>query len=153
MPAAYAPRSGASAGVDLARLALGHAPHAERAHQAVGGQGVRPGELRQAAGGRAAEELELPQPVLAVAEPEREAQVVRRPGRDVRDAEAVAQDLERRVHAAQHQPARGLRQRAPEELEPGRAPASAASAPVPVKARVSGLPITADSRQVRDAAR
>ena len=57
-------RERGAAGVDLARLALGHAAHAERAHQPVGRQGVRAGELGQAAGGRAAEELELPQPVL-----------------------------------------------------------------------------------------
>ena len=110
MPAAYAPASGASAASIVARLALGHAAHAERAHQAVGRQRLRARELGQPPGGRAAEELELPQPVLAVAEAEREAQVVRRARGDVGHAEAVAQDLHRRVDPAQHQAAGGLGQ-------------------------------------------
>jgi hypothetical protein len=94
--------------VHRARLALRHAPQPERPHQAVGWEGFGTGELRQAAGCCAAEELELPQPVLPVAEPQREADIVRRARGDVGDTEPVAQDLQGRIHAAQLQAARGL---------------------------------------------
>ena len=103
---------------DLALLALGDAAHPDRSHQHVGLQGVRARELGQAPGGRAAEELELPQPVLAVAEPQREARVGSAARAHVRNAEAVAEDLDGRVEAAKPQTAGRLRQRALEELVP-----------------------------------
>jgi hypothetical protein len=86
-------------GLQLTGLALGRPAHAERAHQPVSGQRVLPGELGQAPRGGAAEELELPEPVLAVAEAERERDVVHAAGPHVRHAEAVAQDVHGRLEA------------------------------------------------------
>jgi hypothetical protein len=103
---------------DLSLLTLRHAAHAERAHQQVRAQRVRAGELGQAAGGGPAEELELPQPVLPVAEAEREARVGRAAGAQVRHAVAVTQDLDRRFEPSQPQAAGGLRKRSLEELVP-----------------------------------
>ena len=114
------------------------------------GRASVPGELGQPPGGRAAEELELPEPVLAVAEAERERDVVRRAGAHVRNAEAVAQDVDGRL-----QP--GSRSR-PEVRGSGRlkswyhrpaAPSAAPSVP-PVAIRASGVPsIAADSLRSR----
>jgi hypothetical protein len=80
-------------GVEVAQIRLGGAPHAERAHEAVGFQAGRPYHLREAPGGDAPVHLHLPQPVLGVHVAEREMRVVERAGEDVRDAESVAQHL------------------------------------------------------------
>ena len=59
----------AQLGVERGRLALGDAADAEGAHQPVDRQPLRPGDLRHPALDRAAVEVHLPEPVLAVAKP------------------------------------------------------------------------------------
>ena len=67
-----------------------------------------PANSRQPPGRRAAEELELPEAVLAVAEADREDQVDRAARADVRNAVAVAQHVDRRLEPPQPQAAAGL---------------------------------------------
>ena len=98
-PRPYAVEVVAGAVAEPRDLRLGGPPQPERAHQYVGLERLLAGELRHPAGREAAVELELPEPVLAVAEAVAEAEVDGRLRRDPRYAEAVAGDLDRRLQA------------------------------------------------------
>ena len=87
---AEALEQGAQLGIERRRLALGRAPHAQRAHQPVDRQALLAGELGDPAGEGAAVEVHLPEPVLAVAEALGEPEVGGGGGLDVRHAPAIA---------------------------------------------------------------
>ncbi len=67
-PLAEAVEQGAQLGVERRLLALGGATDAERPHQPVDRQPLLPGHLGDATGDDTAVEVDLPEPVLAVAE-------------------------------------------------------------------------------------
>ena len=100
-------------------LALGAAAEAERAHEAVDLEAGLAGELADPAGRAAAEELELPEPVLADGEALPEGEVLARARADVRDAEAVAADRDRLLDAGDRDLAADLRERLAEQAAPG----------------------------------
>ena len=152
MPATYAVARAATPGRQLARLALGDAAHAERAHQPVGGQGVRARRTRTAArrwrGGRTRAARAGPAPWQ---KPSANVEVVRRARADVRDAEAVAQDVDRRLQpgaAAAGRRCCGSGRLKSWYHRPA-APSAAPSVP-PVAIRANGVPsIAADSFRSR----
>ena len=74
---------------------LGDLPQADRADQQIVLNGLRPHYLRQPAAGLAAEEVELPKPVLRHGVTKAEEQVLVVVGVDVRNAPVVAVDLHR----------------------------------------------------------
>ena len=106
------PRPGGQVG----EAAFGQPAQPEDAHEAVGGEGPRPQNLRQPPGAQAALELHLPQPVLGVNEAEGEIGVAVGARADAHHAVAVAGDLDRRGEPRQHHHAPGLGQRG---AEPG----------------------------------
>src|SRR4029450_8414347 len=94
---------------DHVGLALGGTSKAQRAHQPVDLQRLGTRELRQPARRCPAEELELPEAVLAVAEAESKGQIEIAPRADVGNAVAVTQDVDRCLEPAQRHTAGGLR--------------------------------------------
>src|SRR5439155_19074695 len=79
---------------------------------------VRPAELGQAPGRRAAEELELPEPVLPVAEADRVGEVDVAPCADVRDAQTITNHVDRRLEPSQPDAPARPRQWPAEKLVP-----------------------------------
>src|SRR5919109_2275011 len=79
--------------VDRLSLAAGEPVKSQRAHQAIDLQARWSRELREPSGGRAPEELELPQPVLAVAEAHRKGEIEMAARAYVRHAQAIADDV------------------------------------------------------------
>src|SRR5205085_11126018 len=67
---------GPQAGVERLLLALGDAAKSEGAHEPIRLEAHPPGDLREPAGADPAIEVDLPQAILAVAEPLTEPQVV-----------------------------------------------------------------------------
>ena len=105
--------------VQHAQVRLRRAAHAERAQEPVGLQPARADDFGQAAGGHAPAHFHLPEAVLRVHEAEREARILQAGREDVRNAVAVAQDLDRAAEAGEADLALGLRQGLP-QVEVGR---------------------------------
>ena len=95
----------------MPQVRFGHAPQAERAHEAVRLERIRAEDLGEAPRADAPVHLHLPEPVLGVDEAEREVRVLERGGVDVRDAVAVAQHLDGRAEAGERDLAARHRQR------------------------------------------
>jgi hypothetical protein len=99
----------AQPGLERRGLPLGGAPQPQGAQEAVRPQPRAAGDLRQPPGADPPVEVDLPQPVLAVAEALAEPQVVPGGGADVRHAPAVPPDLDRSLDALDPAPAGGPR--------------------------------------------
>ena len=104
--------------IDLRRLAEPRAAQAERSHEPVRRKPGWSRDLGEPAVRDASIEVQLPEPVLALAEALREPQVVPGLGRDVGHPPTVAADLDHPVEAREPDRALGARAGAPQELPP-----------------------------------
>jgi hypothetical protein len=117
-PGAQRLELGAQPRLERRRLPLGGPSQPHRAHESIRLQPGTPSDLGQPAGADAPVQVDLPEAVLAMAEPLTEPQVVPRSGGDVRNPPAVPPNLDPPLQPRKLQAALGAGQRAPEKLPP-----------------------------------